>query len=83
MNALLYFQNQQPQAWHNLEMIFNTAIRIQHFISLEEKKSKEKKCKHIPSIEHALVWISKIDEGLRNALMEALHKKLEIGIFWT
>ena len=47
-------------------MIFNIVVRLNiQFLG-------KKKCKHIPSIKHALDYISRIHEGLRNGLMEAL-----------
>ena len=65
MIGLLYYWNQQSQV-ERLEMIFNIVVRLNiQFLG-------KKKCKHIPSIKHALDYISRIHEGLRNGLMEAL-----------
>jgi hypothetical protein len=46
------------------------------FVSL-----KKIKCKHIPSIKHALDCISRIHVGFKNGLMEALRKKLETKVY--
>ena len=55
MNALLYFYNQQPQAWHeSLEMVIRFNIQFSFVI----------RCNPIPSIEHALDYIYRIHEGI-------------------
>ena len=51
-------------------MIFNIVVRFN--IRLK------KECKHIPSIEHALDYISRIHIGLRNELMEVLEKNQKL-----
>ena len=57
MNALLYSKSQQPQAWHeSLEMIFDIVVRF----NIQTLRTK---CNPIPSIEHALNYISIILVG--------------------
>jgi len=74
MNALLYFQNQQPQAWHEgLELNFNVVDRFN--IQSSNKMwahSKYWACSN---------YIFRIHVGLRNELMEALQKKKNLS-FW-
>ena len=75
MNALLYSKNQQPQAWHeSVEMIFDVVVRF----NIQTLRTK---CNPIPSIEHALNYISRILVGLINELMYTLWKlqNLEFG----
>ena len=50
MNALLYSQNQQPQAWHESLQNFLT-------LSLDSTSKVLKKCNHIPGIEHAINYV--------------------------